>query len=90
MTVSAPSSFTVAHVTGSASGSPSMPTCATVNDSSVPPGPHSVSAASSAKHRSQNRRAGRYVTSHDEQREPSSTPRSRSASKNAVPPTPGV
>ena len=65
ITVSAPSSFTWPTSTGSASGSPSMPTCATVKDSSAPPGPHSVSAASSAKHRSQNRRAGRYVYEHE-------------------------
>ena len=67
-----------------------MPTWPIVNDSSVPPGPHSVSAASSAKHRSQKIRAGRYVYAHASHRDPSSTPRSRSASKNAVLPTPGV
>ena len=39
-TVSALSSLTRPIVAGSSSGSPSMPTWPTVNDSSVPPGPH--------------------------------------------------
>ena len=43
-TVSAPSSLTSPIVSRLVEGSPSMPTWPTVNDSSVPPGPHSVSA----------------------------------------------
>ena len=61
-----------------------------VNETSSPPGRPRCPAASSAKHRSQNSRAGTYVYAHCSHREPRSTPRSRSAVKNASPATPGV
>src|SRR5262249_37292387 len=90
ITVSAPSRRTSAYVTGAASGSPSTARWAAVQDSTTPSGPHSVSGVSEARHRSQKIRAGTYVTPQCAHREPRKTPRSRSASKKAVFPTPGV
>ncbi len=69
---------------------PSTSTHSVVRDSSTPPGPHGVSAASAPRQRSQNDRAGTYVTAHATHRDPSSPPSARSAAKKAPLPTPGV